>query len=139
MRSYGAFVGALVITTGAAVADTLVFEGFSDTSLLTLNGAATTVSTADGVVLRVTPAAGSQSGSVFSSAQVDASTFSTMFEFRITEPGGTIFDCNTESGADGIVFELMAQAIQLLGNCPGLFRRLHNLQITCGEQARNGQ
>jgi hypothetical protein len=91
-------------TVVPALAGTLVFDGFSDTSLLTLNGGAAVANTADGTVLRVTRAAGGQAGSFFSSATVDASSFSTKFSFRFTGQGGAIFDCNTSNGADGIVF-----------------------------------
>lgn len=82
---------------------------FSDTSMLTLNGDTTTPTTSDGTVLRLTPAAGNQSGSAFSSTTLNASDFSTYFTFRITDPGGTIFDCNQTAGADGIVF--VAQSV----------------------------
>jgi len=85
-------------------ADLLVFNGFADTSLLDLNASAATVRTADGTVLRVTPAFSSQSGSAFSLATVDAATFSTYFAFRITDPDGSVFDCNVDTGADGLVF-----------------------------------
>jgi len=93
-----------LVGAATAGAGTLVFDGFADTSLLTLNGGAAVVSTADGTVLRVTRAAGGQAGSFFSSATVDASSFSSKFSFRFTGQGGSIFDCNDSNGADGIVF-----------------------------------
>lgn len=98
----------------------LIFNGFADPSLLDLNGVATTVVTGDGTVLRLTPAAGSQSGSAFSLATVDATTFSTHFVFRITAPGGTIFDCNTEAGADGIVFVVQSVSSSVGGAGQGI-------------------
>jgi hypothetical protein len=86
------------------------FPDFSDTSGLTFNGSASATSTAaDGDVLRLTPALPSRNGSVFSSETINAATFSTAFRFRITEPGGRLFDGNTETGADGIVF--VAQSV----------------------------
>jgi hypothetical protein len=85
------------------------FPDFADTTGLTLNGSATPTLTSDGTVLRLTPAAGSRSGSAFSTEAVNAADFSTFFRFRITDPGGTIFDCNTTAGADGIVF--VAQSV----------------------------
>jgi hypothetical protein len=97
-------LGLSAAVVSPALAGTLVFDGFSDTSLLSLNGGAAVVSTADGTVLRVTRAAGGQSGSFFSSATVDAASFSTKFSFRFTGQGGSIFDCNNSNGADGIVF-----------------------------------
>lgn len=99
----------LVAAAGAAQAVVVTFNDFSDTSGLTLNGSATTTVTGDGTVLRLTPALTGRSGSAFSTTTVNAADFSTFFRFRITDPGGTIFDCNTESGADGLVF--VAQSV----------------------------
>lgn len=99
----------LAAAAGSAQAVVVTFNDFSDTSGLTLNGSATTTVTGDGTVLRLTPALLSQSGSAFSSTTVNAADFSTFFRFRITDPGGTIFDCNTEPGADGLVF--VAQSV----------------------------
>jgi hypothetical protein len=110
----------LFFLVGTAHATQVVFSDFSDTSSLTLNGAAATVSTSDGVVLRVTPASGSQSGSAFSSATVNAADFSTFFKFRITEPGGSVFDCNTEAGADGLVFVVQSVRSDIGGSGAGI-------------------
>lgn len=66
-------LAALALST-PALAGTLVFDGFADTSLLTLNGGASVKVTADGTVLRVTRAAGGQAGSFFSSATSTATT-----------------------------------------------------------------
>lgn len=103
-----------------ALAVTVDFPDFSDTDILTLNGSTATVSTGDGVVLRLTPAEGSRSGSAFSSLPLNASTFSTFFKFRITEPGGRIFDCNTEAGADGIVFVIQSISSDIGGGGGGI-------------------
>ena len=100
------FVLAIAINTSSAVV--MQFSDFGDTSSLTLNGAAQSVTTQDGAVLRITPAQGGQSGSFFSTETVNASNFSTFFKFRITEPGGSIFDCNEEAGADGITFVIQS-------------------------------
>ncbi len=107
-------------TVGLAQGDVLIFNGFADTSLLDLNGVCGTTVTSDGTVLRVTPAAGSQSGSAFSLATVDATTFSTYFVFRITEPGGTVFDCNTQAGADGLVFVVQSISSSVGGGGEGI-------------------
>lgn len=96
-------------------ADVLVFDGFRDTSLLDLNGAAATVATRDGTVLRVTAAVPDQSGSCFSLATVNALTFSSHFIFRITEPGGPFFGCNPEGGADGLVFVVQSVSSSIGG------------------------
>lgn len=111
-RRYAGWAATLLCAACAlssAHAASVTYNDFSDTSGLTLNGSATTTTTSDGTVLRLTPASTGQSGSAFSSVTVNAATFSTAFQFRITSPGGTIFDCNTEAGADGIVF--VAQAV----------------------------
>jgi hypothetical protein len=86
----------------SAFATTITFNNFADTTGLTINGHATTAVTADGTVLRLTPAATGQSGSAFSTSQITlgaGNTFSTFFQFRFTEPGGI-------SPADGITFVL---------------------------------
>lgn len=99
----------LLSAVGQSQATTMSFSNFSDTSLLDLNGTATTTTTSDGTVLRLTSATTNQSGSAFSYATVNAATFSTFFTFRITNFGGTLFDCNTRTGADGLVF--VAQSV----------------------------
>lgn len=110
----------LAVCTAPALAQDIVFNDFSDTSLLTLNGAAATTTTGDGVVLRLTPAVSNQNGSVFSIATTDAMDFSTRFQFRITDPGGTIFDCNTEAGADGLVFAVQSVSSSIGGIGQGI-------------------
>jgi hypothetical protein len=100
----------IVLSCGYCFAVTQVtYDGFSDITGLTLNANAGVVSTSDGAVLRVCPAQGNSAGSVFSTATVNAASFSTYFKFRITNPGGTLFDGNTKVGADGLVF--VAQSI----------------------------
>ena len=94
---------------GSASAAVINFPNFDDPSLLDLNGVAATTTTADGKVLRLTAAGPSLSGSAFSLATVNAATFSTFFTFRISNFGGSLFDCNTRTGADGIVF--VAQSV----------------------------
>lgn len=96
----------------------ITFNDFSSTDGLTLNGDAATATTGDGEVLRLTPASGSQAGSVFSNAMVNASDFSTFFEFRITEPGGA-FD-GYETGADGLVFVVQSVSSDIGGAGHGI-------------------
>jgi large repetitive protein len=82
---------------------------FSDTSLLTVNGSAATPTTADGTVLRLTPALTGQSGSAFSTAQIEAAAgFNTRFRFRITNPGG-VADVTGQTGADGFTFAIQTE------------------------------
>ena len=92
----------VVLTLGAnfAHADLFDFPNFSSTAGLTLVGSAGTTVTGDGTVLRVTPAAFSQSGAAYSTTAVPlgaGDTFSTQFQFRFTGQGGI-------DPADGIVF-----------------------------------
>lgn len=67
-------------------------------------GDATTATTSDGTVLRVTPAAGGQSGAAYSTSAFTLGandTFSTQFQFRFTSAGGI-------DPADGITLVLAA-------------------------------
>ena len=111
-------LGACVASTASATV--VSFPDFSDTTGLTLNGSATTAVTGDGTVLRLTPAALSQAGSAFSSATINAATFSTFFKFRITDRGGTLFDCNTVTGADGLVFVVQSVSSSIGGAGQGI-------------------
>ena len=77
-----------------------------DLSSLQLNGSATTLNTAEGTVLRLTPAETDKTGSAFTKNQVKTTSFSTFFKFRI-EPHNT--------GGDGIVFVLQSVKPDYLG------------------------
>lgn len=90
----------------------LIYDGFASTAGLTINGNAATVSTSDGMVLRLTPSAAWQGGSAFSTARVSTAEFTSVFSFRITSPGG-ISD-GKSNGADGLVF-----VVQNVGNNVG--------------------
>jgi len=92
------------LLASSALADDVVFSDFSDTTGLQINGSAGVANTSDGDVMRLTPSAGGRAGSFFSDTLVNAMDFSTRFQFRITDPGGAVFDNNTENGADGFVF-----------------------------------
>jgi len=103
---FGASLAALPAVWGElpdARAD-VTYDGFGDTSNLQLNGAAAAVATSDGTVLRVTPAVAGEAGSFFSLNKVSTAEFTSVFSFRITQSGGSIFDFNDEPGADGLVF-----------------------------------
>jgi Legume lectin domain/PEP-CTERM motif len=87
-------------------ANSFAYNGFSSTAGLTLVGNATTTTTADGTVLRLTPAAFGQSGAAYSTSPFTlgaGDTFSTQFQFRFTNAGGSV-----GSPADGITFVLAA-------------------------------
>lgn len=101
--------------SGNAFALRMTFEDFSSQAGLTLNGSAAVAATDDGNVMRLTSARPSQSGSVFSSSTVSAENFSSFFSFRITDPGGPLFDGNTDEGADGIVFVIQSVSSSIGG------------------------
>ena len=101
MRWKLAAVGIALVCVTSARAD-FIYSDFSSTAGLTLNGNTTTPATGDGTVLRLTPAATSQSGTTFTTSQIAlgaGAEFSTFFQFRLTSPGGI-------SPADGITFTL---------------------------------
>lgn len=80
---------------------------FSSSAGLQLNGNATVTSN----VLRLTSAAYNQAGSAFSTSAIPLASnasFSTFFQFRITNSGGIIDTDGT--GADGIVFVVQTVA-----------------------------
>lgn len=100
--------GALLsVCAGSAFALTISYPDFTNTSGLTLNGAATT----SGNTLRVTPATGSQGGSAFSTTSISLNSnasFSTAFQFQFTAPGGA--HDGQGLGADGLVFVLQTNS-----------------------------
>jgi len=108
MRSLIVGGAALAASASLLLADTteISFPNFSNTTGLQLNGSAAVANTSDGSVLRVAPAIGGQAGSVFGTSQLQAAAFSIFFTFRMTNPGGSLFDGpdNTVPGADGLVF-----------------------------------
>jgi len=100
-----------------AFAQTISFPNFSAAGSasitgLTLTGTAGLVTTADGPVLRLTPAVCCAAGSGFTASPIPfvigGDTFSTFFQFRLTNPGGL-------SAADGIVFVLRKNGSPALG------------------------
>jgi hypothetical protein len=94
----------------AASATTISFTDFASTAGLQLNGnAAVAVDDSSRSVLRVTPSAGSQSGSAFSTSAVTLGSnvsFSTKFRFNFNHP--------FNGGADGLVF-----VVQTVSNAAG--------------------
>ena len=91
--------------TAQAGATTVVYNDFSSSAGLAINGSAS-ANFNNGIdpapVLRLVRATTSQSGSAFSQTTLNASNFSTFFKSRITNPGG-IYD-GYQTGADGLVF-----------------------------------
>ena len=102
----------LACAAQAGAAPIINYTDFSSTAGLTINGSAAQV----GNVLRVTPANFNQGGSFFATNTVNLASnasFSTYFQFRNTNPGGSC-DTATTCGADGLVF-----VVQTVGNNVG--------------------
>ncbi len=101
-----------LVFTQPAFSQTVSFANFSSSSGLTLAGTAVIAKTHDGSVLRLTRATCCSAGSAFTAKAVPfvigGDTFSTFFQFRLTNPGGL-------SAADGIVFVLRTAGSASLG------------------------
>jgi hypothetical protein len=99
-----------------AHATVVSFNGFSDTTGLSLAGNAHVVTTADGKVMRLTSSGPNQGGAAYSTSPITLganATFSTTFQFRLTAPGGI-------DPADGFTFVLSDTANGLGGIGGGL-------------------
>ena len=108
-------LSAMLLGGTAARASVVTYNGFASTTGLTLVGNTTTTTTSDGTVLRLTAAAGGQSGAAYSTSAVALganATFSTTFDFRFTSPSA--------QPADGITFVLAASPTGLGGSGGGL-------------------
>jgi hypothetical protein len=110
-------IAALVCLVGTPALAQVSYPNFSDTSGLTLNGAAAAVD--NGVdpapVLRLARSPLLfDGGSAFTSDAVCLATFSSVFEFRITNPGG-LPDGTGQSGADGLTLTLQTASPTALG------------------------
>ncbi len=108
----------LMLGRGEAEAVIVInYPDFSSVAGLTLNGNAAQV----GNVLRVTPATFGQSGSAFSTTPVTLSSnasFSTYFQFRFTNPGGS---CDGQGcGADGLTFTVQTVSNSVGGGGGGI-------------------
>ncbi len=105
--AFAAIACLLSYPAGVRAAALFSYNNFSSTSGLTLVGNAATATTADGAVMRLTPATGNQAGAIYNTTAVPLgtnATFSTQFQFRFTNPGGV-------DPADGITF--------VIANSPG--------------------
>ena len=109
-------LGFLALTGVPASAQTVFYPNFASTAGLSLQGTAVTAKTADGTVLRLAQSTTWQAGTAFTAATVPfstaADTFSTYFQFRITNPGGI-------APADGIVFVIRDAGTPALGQVGG--------------------
>jgi hypothetical protein len=113
-------IGAATLALAANAASAAIvinYPDFSSVAGLTLNGAAAQA----GNVLRVTPAAGGQAGSAFSTVPVSLAanaSFSTFFQFRFSNPGGA--NDGQGIGADGLVFVVQTVANNVGGGGGGI-------------------
>lgn len=103
----GAILGGAAPAQAGVIVNYASFAGACGTTLTCVGSTAES-----GSVLRVTPAAYSQSGAGYSTTPITLgtnATFSTTFQFQITNPGGV-------SPADGITFVLAKNSSGLGGN-----------------------
>lgn len=101
MRTVIVAMALAIGAVGPAAAATIVYDDFSSTAGLQLNGDAAAVNDGTRNVLRVTPAQVGQSGSAFSTGAITLSadySFSTKFRFNINNQDAGF------GGADGLVF-----------------------------------
>jgi hypothetical protein len=117
MRSLFAALAIVVGAATPAFAATIVYNDFSSTAGLQLNGAA--AAAVDGSarnVLRVTPATEFQSGSVFSTTAIQlgsGGSFSTKFSFNFNAQDDGF------GGADGLVFVVQNNNTTIVGDAGG--------------------
>ncbi|MBN8509576.1 MAG: PEP-CTERM sorting domain-containing protein [Burkholderiales bacterium] len=111
-------LAALVVGAGPAGAAVVIdYPDFSSTAGLQINGHAAQV----GSVLRITPANYSRAGSAFSTNTVSlasGASFSTYFQFRFTNPGGS--HDGQGLGADGLTFVVQTVANNVGGAGGGI-------------------
>src|SRR5262249_280126 len=91
-----------------------VYPNFASVSALNLNESAQVVTTSDGQVLELTPAAGGSAGSAFSNNQIRLGandTFSTFFQFRLRNA--------SFQPADGFVFVIQTVSSDIGGGGGG--------------------
>ena len=139
------FASAIAWVAQPALAATIVFNGFSDTSGLTINGDAAAFTARGRTVMRVTPTRFFQSGSVFSTSPITFGPsygFSTRFTFNFNDTRG--------GGADGLVFVIQPKGNSVggsgggigyggIGNSLGVeFDNFNNIPIDSGSQNHIG-
>lgn len=119
MRRVAPMILALILLNRAAPAAraSFVYADFSSVQGLQLNGVAAQV----GTELRLSDAAAFTSGSAFTTASIalgNLDSFSTYFQFRITNPGGIADEDG--AGADGLVFVIQTVSNNVGGNGAGI-------------------
>ncbi|MCF7689647.1 MAG: PEP-CTERM sorting domain-containing protein [Cephaloticoccus sp.] len=105
----------VALATPEASAVIVTFPGFGNASGLSLQGNATIFTVGGESVLRLVPASTNQSGSAFGSTKLSSATFSTAFQFRITNAGG-ITDNFGQAGGDGFTFIVQNEAVNVVGS-----------------------
>jgi len=108
MRILIAAIALAVASAAPVAAATIVYNDFSSAAGLTLNGNAAVANDGSRDVLRVTPSAEFQSGSVFSTSTVSLTSdysFSTKFRFNFNTQDTVGF-----AGADGLVFVIQTSS-----------------------------
>jgi hypothetical protein len=104
--------GVMGLNASAAIVAYPDFTGASD---LSLQGSAHVATVGGAGILRLASATPSQSGTVFGATKLNAATFSTAFQFRISNAGGTN-DSTQEVGGDGFTFLVQNQAVNAVGS-----------------------
>ncbi len=105
----------LATAVAPASATTIVYNDFSSTSGLTVNGDSATVATGGRTVMRLSPSQFFKSGSVFSTAPIifgSLYSFSTRFTFNLNAQQG--------GGADGFVFVIQPNRNTIGGSGGGI-------------------
>ncbi len=92
----------------------VTFPGFGDGTGISMQGSAAIFVVDGETVLRLVPASTYQSGTAFGATKLSSATFSTAFQFRITNAGG-ISD-GSQSGGDGFTFIVQNEAVNVVGN-----------------------
>lgn len=96
------------------------FVDFSNVSELNLYGVSSATSTTDGAVIRLVDANPHQAGGVYTKTQQSINQFSTLFKVKVSNAGGTVDNCNSEVGGDGMTFVLSKNIPSLGGSGGGL-------------------
>jgi len=108
-----AFAAIGVFGAESVNATSILYNDFSSTTGLTLNGNAAQL----GNAIRITQATSNQSGSFFSTSPITLGadvSFSTAFQFQITNPGGL------GGGADGLTFTVQTVSSNVGGGGGGI-------------------
>lgn len=107
-------MGLMLLTPARLGAVIIEFPDFSNANGIQLNGNATIVVVNGQSVLRLVPAATDQSGNAFGVTKLSSATFSTAFQFTITNADGFL-DSFGQSGGDGFTFLVQNDSLTVVG------------------------